>query len=138
MKDLELRQRYKSENSHRCELCWLLTRLGVVIHCEGDRGLEVHHGIPGAGSRWDVVEALLCVCRPAHEFCHKHPREGRIAFLFVKVGKAEFDEDVLKRCSGQFQSGWLENQIASGDLLEGFTLLAEQCLDLIQEFKKGD
>lgn len=131
MKNIELRRDYASSNP-RCELCPTINKL-VGFRCNGERGVECHHCLAsGTGGRWDVVANLLCVCEPAHRFCHEHPKEGRIASLAVKVKKHEFDEQVIFEASGQHLIGWLENQVENGGLLEGFCLLARDTLAVMK------
>lgn len=128
--DKLLREQYRRDWP-TCELCPVIKRL-VGFRCDGQNGVQVHH-IWGGGSRWDVVPNLICVCNASHPgWVHQYVRESRIACLAAKVRKGEWDEAVLMECSGQFPSGWLENQIENGGLLEGFTLLAQECLDMIR------
>ena len=126
MKNIDLRRDYASQFP-RCELCPTINKL-VGFRCNGERGVEAHHVVGGTGGRWDVVPNLIMVCRPVHDWGHKHPREFRIACLAVKLAKNEFDRDVMKQVSGVFMDGWLANVMEQDDLLEGFCLLASNTL----------
>lgn len=133
MKDLDLRQRYRRENEHRCELCGVLAKLGVKLDCQGDRGLDLHHIVGGLG-RWDQWSNFLMICRPAHDWCHKMPRESRIVSAWAKLKKGELNEEEFKAASGMHLEGALEIAMSEVDLLPGFVGLG---IDVVQELKKG-
>lgn len=128
----ELRQQYRDENAHHCELCGVLKKLGVKLNCEGGRGLDLHHVVGGIG-RFDQWSNFLMICRPAHDWCHKVPREARIVCAWVKLKKGEINEEEFREASGMHLEGAIEIAMSGTDLLPGFLGLG---VDVIQELKK--
>lgn len=133
MKDLELRQQYR-ESNYKCELCGVLKKCGVRLDCNGDYGLECHHICGGAGGRWDQWSNLLMICRPAHEWCHKCPREAKIVSVYAKWKKGELSESEYHAASGMYLVGALEIAFA-GVELPGFVELG---LEVIDDLTKGE
>lgn len=134
LKNIGLRQLYRDDN-YRCELCSVLKTVGIKLLCQGERGLDLHHIVGGTGGRWDVWGNFLTICRPAHNWCHKFPREGRIVCVSVKWAKGEMSETEWKSVSGQYLEGSLEIAMSGADLLPGFVELGAK---VIEEIKKGD
>lgn len=61
--------------------------------------LQLHHINQGC-HRWDLVSNILILSPAAHAWCHEEPLHGRIACLWVKIQKGEFDRDLMRECLG--------------------------------------
>lgn len=117
--DVELRRAYKAQND-KCELAPILVGARIESFDKiwkawnepkpADTPLDPNH-IFSMGSRPDVWSNLISVCRPVHDWFHKHLVEGRIACLYVKaVLKDEVDLAELDAVFGQSVLAWLSRQ----------------------------
>lgn len=90
-----------------------------------DLPVDHHHIFGGHAHRWDIWPNLICVCRPVHDWLHKHPLHGKIACLWVKMTKEELDVDLLKECLGFNPIG----RMASWNVTEEWVELMRQQLN---------
>lgn len=103
----ELRRVYMMEQEHTgCELFHHLDGDGwdQIRNAHGNPkwgrlSLQCHH-IYGGPRRWDVIPNIIAVSQPAHDYCHKFPNNGRIACLWVKCRKGEFDRELMRTVCG--------------------------------------
>lgn len=98
-RDEELRASYRESNP-RCELSPVLG-LGKMVDAS-----DIHHIFGGKG-RWDLRSNLIALSREAHDFCHRHPIDGRILAMHAKLLKLELDDGEIKQASGMHIAGWL-------------------------------
>lgn len=75
-----------------CEITRLLAANGVRLP---DGRCQVHHIQWGHSRRADVWANLITLSKPAHDWCHANPAEGRIICLYAKLRKHELKWEVL-------------------------------------------
>lgn len=127
----EGRENYRMSN-FACELCGPLANLDISIPINLRNGLQIHHICGSRFGRKELLTNWICVCPGCHNFCHEKPKCGRIACLWVKLRKKEFDPLEYHSCTGQYVEGTLEIY-RNGDLPKGFTGMISDCLLMLKE-----
>lgn len=127
MSSTSLRARYRRVTGRRCEYCAVIRPLASVPPSMRS-GFELEHIFGRRGGRVDVWSNFVMSCPGCHEWKHRHPREGRLAGVWIKRRKWELDEGEFERMSGRRLVGWLEH-VLSGELLPGFADLAVELLN---------
>ena len=79
--------------------------------------VEPHH-IFGGGNRWDIVPNIIAISRPVHDWGHrKNPHALRVAAIWAKLRKGEFDRDLMRACLGFDPIGKIETYDLQEDWL---------------------
>lgn len=93
---------YRKENPV-CELN-SFAMIPAMFRCKTPS--EIHH-IFSVRRRLDLLSVIINLSKPAHDWCHRNPVEGRVLCLLVKARKGELRETELKKASGMYPAGWL-------------------------------
>lgn len=125
------RESYRMSN-FACELCGPLANLGISIPINLRNGIQMHHICGSRFGRKELLTNWICVCPGCHNFCHEQPRAGRIACVWKKLRKKEFDPAEYHSCTGQYVEGTLEIY-RDDDLPKGFTGMISDCLLMLKE-----
>jgi hypothetical protein len=97
--DRELRETYRES--------WPWCEFPRGICCRGTHdGAHIHH-IAHSSRRWDLRSNLIHLCVDAHNWCHKHPQDGALICLRVKVRKDEMDLEEFFTAAGMRLAGYV-------------------------------
>lgn len=91
--------------------------------------VEVHH-IFTERMRPDYWWNFITLCRPAHDWCHARPTDGRIACICTNLICGNVNELEFKRVFGFHLHGWLWKSQGSTPFFERKRL---ECLEQIRE-----
>lgn len=89
----ELRSVLKGEDWDQIDRAWGSVESTWVVH---------HIYRASVGSKYDVWPLVITVDAATHHFCHRHPKLGVVACVWVKlVRKQEFDREMVKEVTGR-------------------------------------
>lgn len=90
---------YRKANPN-CELHWC-----DYMPCRSKVATDINHIFRRQSNE---ITNIIHLSRPAHDWFHAYPADGRIMCLLVKARKGELDPQGLFRASGMYPLGWLE------------------------------
>jgi len=83
----------KGSEWDKVEKAWGWSTGSPVVH-------HIYRG--GVSTKYDLWPLIITVDAVTHDFCHKHPKLGVIACIWLKlVQKQEFDRELVKRETGR-------------------------------------
>lgn len=102
--NIPLRHAYKDANP------WCEFSLYRVAGFKGQQEAHDPHHIGHQAHRWDRWNNLICLCREAHDWCHKYTTDAVLVCTAIKMDKGEFDADDFAWCVGRRIAGYLDKE----------------------------
>ena len=76
---------------------WNWCEADPYMECCSGRHVPLHiHHVLGGAHRIDRPWNIVRLCMDAHEWCHSHPKEGRILGWYILNSRGAFDPEVIR------------------------------------------